>query len=120
MPNIVILGSGMAGFGAASRLHAEGIAPVMFDKNAFHGGHTASFKDSGFIYDQGPHISFTKDSRIQDLFADSVDQMYETMQVKLNNYWRGYWPQHPVQLHMHGLPEDVIVKVISDFVEELT
>src|SRR6266705_2688654 len=118
MPNIVILGSGMAGFGAAYRLHAEGIAPVMFDKNAFHGGHTASFKDSGFIYDQGPHISFTKDSRIQDLFADSVDQMYETMQVKLNNYWRGYWPQHPVQLHMHGLPEDVIVKVISDFVEE--
>ena len=44
--------------------------------------------------------------------------MYETMQVKLNNYWRGSWPQHPVQLHMHGLPEDVIVKVISDFVEE--
>jgi len=118
MPNIVVLGSGMAGFGAAYRLHAEGIAPVMYDKNAYYGGHTASFKDGGFIFDQGPHISFTKDKRIQDLFADSVGQMYETMQVKLNNYWRGYWPQHPVQLHMHGLPEDVIVKVISDFVEE--
>jgi hypothetical protein len=23
------------------------------------------------------------------------------MQINLNNYWRGYWPQHPVQLHMH-------------------
>ena len=90
----------------------------MYDKNAYHGGHTASFQDSGFIFDQGPHISFTKDSRIQHLFADSVDQMYETMQVNLDNYWRGYRPQHPVQLHMHGLPEDVIVKVISDFVEE--
>ncbi len=118
MPNIVILGSGMGGFGAAHRLHAEGVTPVMYDKNAYHGGHTASFKDNGFIFDQGPHISFTKDSRIQDLFAESVDQMYETMQVNLNNYWRGYWPQHPVQLHMHGLPEDVIVKIISDFVEE--
>ena len=118
MPNIVILGSGMGGFGAAHRLHAEGMSPVMYDKNPYHGGHTASFQDSGFIFDQGPHISFTKDARIQDLFADSVGQMYETMQVKLNNYWRGSWPQHPVQLHMHGLPEDVIVKVISDFVEE--
>ncbi len=88
MPNIVILGSGMGGFGAAHRLHAEGISPVMYDKNAYHGGHTASFQDSGFIFDQGPHISFTKDARIQDLFADSVDQMYETMQVRLNNYWR--------------------------------
>ena len=118
MQNIVILGSGMGGFGAAYRFHTEGITPVMYDKNAYYGGHTASFEDGGFIFDQGPHISFTKDSRIQDLFADSVDQMYETMQIDLNNYWRGYRPQHPVQLHMHGLPEDVIVKVISDFVEE--
>jgi protoporphyrinogen oxidase len=119
MPNVVILGSGMAGFGAAYKLHQEGITPTMYDKNGYHGGHTASFRhDTGFIFDQGPHISFTKDTRIQDLFADSVDQMYETMQVNLNNYWRGYWPQHPVQQHLHGLPQDVIVKVISDFVEE--
>ena len=66
MPNIAILGSGMGGFGAAYRFHAEGITPVMYDKNAYHGGHTASFKDGGFIFDQGPHISFTKDRRIQD------------------------------------------------------
>ena len=44
MPNIVVLGTGMAGFGAAHRLHAEGITPVMYDKNAYHGGHTASFR----------------------------------------------------------------------------
>ena len=35
MPNIVVLGSGMAGFGAAYRLHAEGIKPVMYDKNDY-------------------------------------------------------------------------------------
>ena len=40
------------------------------------------------------------------------------MQITLNNYWRGHWPLHPVQLHLYGLPEDVIVKVIADFVEE--
>ena len=119
MPNIVVLGSGMAGFGAAYRLHAEGVKPVMYDKNAYYGGHTASFRsDSGFLFDIGPHISFTKDPRIQEVFADSVDQQYETIQINLNNYWRGYWPEHPVQVHLHGLPEDVMVKVIKDFVEE--
>jgi len=118
-PNIVVLGSGMAGFGAAYRLHAENITPVMFDQNAYSGGHTASFRnDSGFLFDVGPHISFTKDPRIQEIFADSVDQQYETIQISLNNYWRGYWPLHPVQVHLHGLPEDVVVKVIKDFVEE--
>jgi protoporphyrinogen oxidase len=117
--NIVVLGTGMAGFGAAYRLNAEGIPPVMYDKNGYYGGHTASFRyDSGFLFDVGPHISFTKDTRIQDLFADSVDQQFETKPLHLNNYWRGYWPLHPVQLHLHGLPEDVIVKVITDFVEE--
>jgi protoporphyrinogen oxidase len=119
MPNIVVLGSGMAGFGAAYRLHAEGVTPLMYDKNSYYGGHTTSFRyESGFLFDVGPHISFTKDSRIQDLFAESVDQKYETIQINLNNYWRGYWPLHPVQLHLHGLPEDLIIKVISDFVEE--
>jgi protoporphyrinogen oxidase len=119
MPNIVILGSGMGGLGAAHRLQAEGIKPVIYDKNAYFGGQTASFcYDSGFTFDVGPHISYTKDPRIQGLFADSLDQQYETVQINLNNYWRGYWPQHPVQLHLHGLPEDVIIKVIKDFVEE--
>ena len=119
MPNIVVLGSGMAGFGAAYRLHAEGIAPTMYDKNSYYGGHTASFRNElGFLFDVGPHISFTKDSRIQELFADSVDQQYETLPISLNNYWNGYWPKHPVQLNLHGLPEDTVVKVISDFVEE--
>jgi protoporphyrinogen oxidase len=118
MANMVILGSGMGGYGAAYRFHSEGIEPVMYDKNSYYGGHTASFPDSGYIFDQGPHISFTKDTRIQELFAESVGGKYESMGLNLNNYWRGHWPQHPVQLHLHGLPEDIVVKALSDFVEE--
>ncbi len=119
MANIAILGAGIAGFGAAHRLHAEGIRPVVYEKNEYHGGNTASFRlGSGFVYDLGPHVSFTKDPRIQELLANSVDQDYETIQISLNNYWRGFWPQHPVQVHLHGLPQDVVVKIISDFVDE--
>lgn len=119
MQNVVVLGTGMAGFGAARRLQEEGVRPIMYDKNSYYGGHTMSFRyEPGFVFDIGPHISFTKDERIQRLFADSVDELYETIQINLNNYWRGYWPQHPVQLHLHGLPENVIIKVIADFVEE--
>jgi len=109
----------MAGFGAAYQLHAEGVTPMLYDKNDYHGGHTASFRyDSGFLFDIGPHISYTKDPRIQALFADSVKQEYTTLQIYLNNYWRGHWPAHPVQLHLHGLPDEVVIKVIADFVEE--
>lgn len=117
--DFVVIGSGMAAFGAAHQLHTEGVTPVLYDKNDYYGGHTASFRyESGFVFDIGPHISYTKDPRIQNLFADSVNQQYETLQIYLNNYWRGYWPQHPVQLHLHGLPDETVVKVIADFVKE--
>ena len=119
MANIVILGTGMAGFGAAHRLCSEGVTPVMYDKNSYYGGQTTSLRyDDGFIFDIGPHISFTKDPRIQEILADSVDNQFETVQISLNNYWRGYWPRHPVQTHLHGLPQDVITKAIVDFIEE--
>lgn len=119
MSNLVVLGTGMAGFGAAYRAHQHGLTPTMYDKNNYHGGHTTSLRyDTNFVFDIGPHISFTQDPRIQELFADSVDRNFETVQINLNNYWQGHWPRHPVQLHLHGLPEDVIIKVIADFVEE--
>jgi protoporphyrinogen oxidase len=118
--DIVVLGSGMAGFGAASHLTAEaGIRPVVYEQSAYFGGHTASFRDDkGFLFDLGPHISFTKDPRIQDLLAKNVDQKYESVQINLNNYWRGHWVTHPVQLHLNALPRDLIVEIIKDFVEE--
>lgn len=119
MGKIVIFGTGMAGFGASSHLSKAGVRPIVFDKNTYFGGHTASFRnDEGFLYDLGPHISFTKDERIQDLFAGYVNHEYEALQVSLNNYWRGIRLTHPVQLHLHGLPHDLIVEIISEFVKE--
>ena len=119
MPEFAILGTGMAGSGAAYRLHAKGIVPTMYDMNTYYGGHTASFRyEPGFVFDLGPHISFTKDPRIQNLFAEGIHSKYESVQIVLNNYWRGHWPLHPVQLHLHGLPEDLIVKIIAEFADE--
>lgn len=117
---IVVIGSGMAGFGAATRIAAEGTRPVVYDQNAYYGGHTASFRDDkGFLFDLGPHISFTKDERVQKFLAANVSDDYEALQVNLNNYWRGYWLTHPVQLHLHGLPPELIVEIVGDFVAEL-
>ena len=34
----------------------------------------------------------------------------------INNYWHGSWIPHPVQMHLYGLPTDLVVNVIRDFV----
>lgn len=118
MTTIAILGGGMAGFGAAHRLHLEGVGSVLYEKKPYHGGHTASYKHrNGFIFDDGPHISFTKNQRIQKLFAESVNQEYEVIQARVNNYWRGYWVKHPAQCNLYGLPIDLIVSILRDFID---
>jgi protoporphyrinogen oxidase len=116
MESVAILGSGMAGWGAAYRLYKEGVPSVTYDKNSYHGGHTASWKDSGFIFDEGPHVSFTKHERLQQLFADSVEQKYEVIQSCPNNYWKGHWIKHPAICNLHGLPPELVMNCIRDFV----
>jgi protoporphyrinogen oxidase len=119
MHTIAILGTGMSGFGAAHRLARERVAAVLYDKASFFGGQTVSYRSSsGFIFDKGPHVSFTKDERIQNILAEAVEGHFETVQYQLENHWKGHRLPHPVQTNMHGLPVDVMAKVIEDFVKQ--
>ena len=116
--DIAILGGGMAGFGSANRFAEEGVRPTLYEARPAIGGHTSTHVyDDGFIFDEGPHISFTSNERIQELFAKSVGGEYERIKAYVNNYWRGHWIKHPAQVNLNGLPDDVIVRSIVDFVE---
>jgi protoporphyrinogen oxidase len=114
--DIAVLGGGMAGFGAAHRLSQEGLRPALYEARDTVGGHTSThFYDDGFVFDEGPHISFTSDARIQDLFARSIGGRFERLKAYVNNYWKGHWIKHPAQVNLHGLPTDLVVKCISEF-----
>jgi protoporphyrinogen oxidase len=119
MSAIAILGTGMAGLGAAYRLRDEQHTTVIFDKGTRAGGHTRTIHHpDGFLFDFGPHVSFTKDERVRQLFAGSVNGAYEELAYELNNYWQGHWIVHPVQTNLHGLPPQLITEIIASFVEE--
>ncbi len=114
---IAILGSGMAGLGAAHRLRAEGVDAVMFDKNGYAGGHTMSHRRDGFIFDEGPHVSFTRNEKLRGIFSEAVGGNYQKIDAYVDNYWQGHWIRHPVVTNMHGLPTETVVACIRDFVE---
>jgi protoporphyrinogen oxidase len=108
----------MAGLGAAHALQGQNVRCTVYDKSPHYGGHTASFaQPNGFLFDVGPHVSFTKNERLQVLFAENVCQQYEILPARLNNYWQGYWITHPAQVNLHGLPPDLVVRIIRDFVD---
>ena len=117
MGSIAILGTGMAGFGAGYALETAKVPFVCYDCNSYFGGHTHSFRyDSGFVFDEGGHISFTKDPHVRDVLAENVDGRYEELKLRIDNYWRGHRIPHPVQCNLSGLPHELIVDVIKDFV----
>jgi protoporphyrinogen oxidase len=115
--DVAILGAGMAGFGAAFALHENGDRGRLYEARSRAGGHTSTHVyGDGFTFDEGPHISFTSDKRLQSLFSGNIDGKYEVMKAYVNNYWRGHWIKHPAQINLHGLPAEVVIACIKDFI----
>lgn len=117
MSEFAIIGAGMAGFGAAFQCHNEGLPAIIYEKNAYYGGHAASFSKDGFIFDDGPHVSFTKNERLQALFAKSINHQFQIVKTSANNYWKGYWIKHPAQCNLYGLPRDLVLDILVDFIQ---
>lgn len=114
---IRILGAGCAGLGASYELNNQGVKPVIYEAHDHAGGHTFSHVfDDGFTFDEGPHVSFTKNERIKNLFAESCGQDFKAFASSVNNYWQGHWIKHPAQVNLHGLPQDLVVDCIKDFI----
>ena len=54
---------------------------------------------------------------MRELFAAAVGGRYESINAHIDNYWRGHWVKHPVATNMHGLPANLIVDIIRDYVD---
>ena len=61
-------------------------------------------------------MSFTKDERVQGILADAVEGRFESVPIRLNNHWQGHWFTHPAQVNLHGLPVELVVRILVDFV----
>lgn len=115
--NVTILGAGLSGLAAAQRLLENGWAHEIFEKNNYVGGHAYTHDLNGFLFDEGPHISFTKREPVRQLFADAVENQYIEHESVVYNLSRGNWIRHPVQFNLYGLPTDLVEKCLVDFVE---
>lgn len=114
MNAVVVLGAGPAGLSFSSHFNHQA---DIYEKEASWGGRCRSHMFEGFIFDEGPHSSFTKDNYVRKLFAESVeDGINEIFPVILNRFGPN-WIRHPVQTNLKGLPVDLVVDCIVDFVQ---
>lgn len=114
MHAVVTLGAGPAGLSFSQHFNHQ---TDIYEKEASWGGRCRSHMIDGFIFDEGPHSSFTKDVYVKELFAESVEDRLNEIYPKILNRFGSDWVRHPVQTNLKGLPVDLVVSCILDFVK---
>ncbi len=110
---IAVLGAGISGLAVSHHLrHTD---TVVFEKQPYYSGHIHSEVVDGFVWDDGPHISFTSNKYVQDFLADMVDGAYEVVATKASNYFRGHWIAHPAQVNLYQVPEPLRTACLDSF-----
>ncbi len=127
---VAILGAGLAGLSTAYFLRQGGWRNVrVYERNRYAGGHATSFtltstgrgnESLAFTFDEGPHVSFTKDAFVREFLAESVGGEFDEHVARISNYYRGHWLKHPAQCNLYGLPVDLVERCILDVIEANT
>jgi len=114
--DVLILGGGLAGVSAS--FHSNHRRCLVLEKNNYLLGHLKSDKKRGFIWDEGPHVSFTKDSYTKSIFEKSVDGEFFEFEPKISNYFKQNWIDHPAQVNLFQLNEPLRTKCVNSFLEQ--
>ncbi len=110
----VVLGAGLAGLGFATEL--PGVR--LFEAKRHPGGHAYSHQADGVFFDEGAHISHTKDATFRDLIHRAAGEVHTGLASSVRNRWNGVWTGYPVQNHLRDLPEEPRISALTDLILE--
>jgi protoporphyrinogen oxidase len=112
--DFVVIGAGISGLAFSERISKQGRTCLVLEKSESTGGHAKSHIFEDCIFDEGPHISFTKNLEVQDKIWQATES--ESFTPVILNYWNGYWLPHPVQTNTYGLPVRVRIRILLSFI----
>lgn len=110
---VAVLGAGISGLAVSYHLRHKDTQ--IFEQKPYYGGHVHSEVVDGFLWDDGPHISFTSNAYAQAFFADMVDGAFEVVASRASNYFRGHWIDHPAQVNLYQVPEPLRSACLESF-----
>lgn len=113
--NVTILGGGLAGLSTAYHLPKH-IRATVYERDEKLGGLLQTQTHQGCLFDHGPHLFFHKDPYFIETFQKCVGQDNVLTRFAKTGQWSfERLIEFPYQLHLKGLPQDVVSKCVGDF-----
>ena len=112
--DVVILGAGIAGLGAALKAREQNRTAVIFEAKARAGGLLDNFEVQGFRFDNAVHLSFATEPKVREIFDQTE---FYTHPADAWNFEETRWLKHPVQNNLYPLPADQKVELIKSFLD---
>lgn len=110
---VIVLGAGLAGLGCARDLPGCRV----FEAAPHPGGHAYSHHMGGVHFDQGAHISHSKDEEFVRLTAAAAGEVVTISPSVVKNHSRYGWHGYPVQNHLADLPLADRARALTEIVE---
>lgn len=110
--DVLILGAGVAGLGAALRCRELNRRAVILEARESAGGLLDNFVIDGFRFDHAVHLSFAKEPKVREIFDQTP---YLTHPADSTCFDQGTWFKHPVQNNLFPLPAQEKVALIESF-----
>jgi protoporphyrinogen oxidase len=112
-----ILGAGLSGLSIADHLSESRVDFEIYEGKPYGGGHIHSRKVNGFVWDEGPHVSFTKYEYVKQYFAKNCGNQFLEYPTKPTNYFQGSWITHPAQSNMYAVPNPLRDECVNDVIK---
>jgi protoporphyrinogen oxidase len=115
MGTVTVLGAGIAGLSVSYYTGHDNC--VVYEADSHYGGHVYSQEQGGCIWDDGPHVCYSKNEYVRQFFSELVGGAFEEVQAEVVNYYKGHWIEHPAQSNLYQIPEPLRSRCLESFLE---
>lgn len=113
--DVVIIGAGLAGLGAAWKLREKNLNVLIFEKESRPGGLCRTENESNFLFDYTGHLLHFKDPCFKEIV---FSELKGSLVQNKRNAWiwsKNVYTRYPFQANLFGLPMDVIVDCVYEY-----
>jgi len=115
MPEITIIGAGIAGLSAGYHAEQRGIKYQIFEQENCVGGLCRTVSKDGFYFDFSGHLLHLNDPYCRTLVKKLLGGNLRIIKRNAAIYSKGVFTRYPFQANLYGLPHRVVEECLSEF-----